>query len=82
MVMAYWFEHETGSNYSVALGPADLRGTMDYAAHVRLKLARRAMALNIIPMNRLGEDWAKAAIESVLEEGAARRREIAAVDPA
>ena len=77
LVVAYWVEYETGSFHDVALGPADLRGKMDYAAHVRLKLSRRPMALTVIPVNRVDEGWARAAIEHVRGQGAARRSEIA-----
>lgn len=77
-VMAYWVEHETGNFYSIGLGPADRRGNMDYPAIVKLKHARRAIALTIIPIDRLKEAWAQAAIENVRDEGASRRREIAA----
>ncbi|WP_295042159.1 hypothetical protein [uncultured Paracoccus sp.] len=76
-VMAYWVERETGSFFSMALEPADLCDHMDYADTVRLKFARRALALTVIPMKRLNEDWARAAIENVRDAGAERRREIA-----
>lgn len=71
-MLACWVEAGNGQDKVEALCPGDLRSG-SYENEVRIKLAHKAAAVAIIPIDRIAEPWAQAQIADLKAKGAAIR---------